>query len=268
MFHVRNHVLQRLKPLVALCLALCLTACGPRGLGSDADNPLSLTLTTDDGMTLPALFYSAGTKPVCGVVLVHDKGGSGSQWAAFAKRLQQSGIASLAFDMRGHGAGTGESLSYRDFSAADWRQAGFDIQAAVHALAAHGVDPDNIGIVGAGMGAILATHYAAQDETIQALVLISPALEYDGLSIRKAFEAYTRRPSLLVVAKGDTYASSTARALKKSASTFCELREYDGGAHGIDALDSLSGAREEVAYWLGSILKTPRHPDQRNDRSE
>jgi dienelactone hydrolase len=265
---VREHIIQRLKSLAIACLALCLAACGPRGLRSNADAPLPLTLTTEDGRTLPAVFYPAGTKPACGVVLVHDKGGAGSQWAAFATRLQQSGIASLAFDMRGHGAGTEESLPYRDFSPSDWLGAGFDIQAAVHALITHGVDPDNIGIVGAGMGATLATHYAAQDETIQALVLISPALEYDGLSIRRAFEAYIRRPSLLVAAKGDTYASSSARALKKTASTFCELREYDGGAHGIDALDSLSGAREEVAYWLESILKTSRHPVERKHRAE
>jgi len=257
---VRKRTPQRLLPLAITGLALCLAACGPRDAASRTDAPLPLTLTTEDSVSLPATFYPAGPKSVCGVVLVHDRGGTAAQWTPFAKRLQQSGIASIAFDMRGHGAGADGPRSHREFTPSDWLLAGFDIQAAVQALAAHGVDSNNIGIAGAGMGATLATHYAAQDETIQALVLISPALESDGVAIRRAFEAYTQRPSLLVAAKGDTYAASSAQTLKRAASTFCELREYAGGAHGIDLLDSLVGAREEVVYWLESILKTSREP--------
>lgn len=263
--HVRRHTPQRLLPLALMGLALCLSACGPRNAASRTDAPLTLTLTTEDGVSLPATFYPAGPESVCGVVLVHDKGGTGAQWAPFAKRLQQSGIASIAFDLRGHGAGADEPRSHREFTPSDWLRAGFDIQAAVQALAAHGVDPDNIGIAGAGMGATLATHYAAQDETIEALVLISPALESDGVAIRRAFEAYTQRPSLLVAARGDTYAASSAQTLKRAASTFCELREYAGGAHGIHLLDALVGAREEVVYWLESILKTSQDPAEQGD---
>jgi len=166
---------------------------------------------------------------------------------------------SNAFDMRGHGHSTAandQKIPFEKFAARDWLQAILDIQAARNALPANGVDPNNLAIVGAGMGANLATHYAAQDESIQALVLISPGLEYDGVRIREAFESYTRRPSLLIATKSDTYAAASAQTLKKLASTFCEVREYPGGAHGMDVLQSLVSARETVVLWLESILKT------------
>ena len=204
------------------------------------------------------MFYPADEAPSCGVVLVHDKGGTGAQWDGYARRLQQSGISAISFDMRGHGASTGPDGSrvlFETFSTQDWLEAIFDIQAARNALPAHGVDAANLGIVGTGMGANLASHYAAQDETIQALVLVSPGLEYDGVTVQKAFKAYTQRPSLLIATKGDTYAASSAHTLKKSASTFCELREYPGGAHGMDVIHSLISVREGITFWLESILK-------------
>jgi dienelactone hydrolase len=244
---------------IALSLAaLSGAACGLRDARSAAEAPVSLALTTTDGATLSATFYPAEGQPSCGVVLVHDIGGSSAEWEAYAKRLQQSGIASIAFDMRGHGGSTGpggKKVSFRSFEAQDWLEAIYDIEAARDALPEQGVDPRNLGIVGAGMGANIATHYAAQDESIQALVLISPGLEYDGVTIRNAFEAYRLRPSLLVSTKGDTYAASSAQELKENASTFCELREYPGGGHGMDIIRSLVGAREAITYWLEFILK-------------
>lgn len=259
--NVCERLFHRLLRMAVPVLAVCMTACGPRGAGPAPDAPVALTLTTDDGAVLSATYYPAPSSLSCGVVLVHDSGGSAAQWSAFARRLQQSGIASIAFDMRGHGASTGpegRQVSHQEFEASDWLRAVFDIQAARNALTANGVDPENLGIVGAGMGANLATHYAARDETIEALVLISPGLEYGGVTIRKAFEAYTMRPSLLIATKGDTYAASSAQTLKRSASTFCDLREYAGGAHGMDVVDSLAGVREELVFWLESILKTSK----------
>jgi len=245
--------------LLCLLAVVNTAACGRRDEASLANAPAALTLTTTDGAVLAATFYPTHAKPSCGVVLVHDKGGDSAQWAGFARRLQQSGIASIAFDMRGHGASTGpegQKVSFEKFTVGDWLEAILDIQAARNALPANGVDPDNLAIVGAGMGANLATHYTAQDQTIQALVLISPGLEYDGVPVRDAFEAYKLRPSLLIATKGDTYASSSAQALKKTASTFCEFREYPGGAHGMDVIDEMVGVREELAFWLESILRT------------
>ncbi|MFO7973763.1 MAG: alpha/beta fold hydrolase [Candidatus Hydrogenedentota bacterium] len=246
--------------LLLLCalIAPYLTGCGQRARNSYAHKPILLRLDTTDGATIAATLYPANGTPSCGVVLVHDKGANAAQWEDFARRLQQSGITAIAFDMRGHGDSTSpesQPSSFEEFTTRDWLQAILDIQAARNALPAHGVDPDNLAIVGAGMGANLATQYAAQDESIQALVLVSPGLEYDGVRIREAFETYTHRPSLLIATKGDTYAAASAQTLKKSASTFCELREYRGGAHGMDVIQSLVSARETVVFWLEDILK-------------
>ncbi len=237
--------------------------CGPRDTVSAIETPIHLTLTAADGAQISATLYPARkAQHTSGVVLVHDKGGNAAQWSEFARRLQRSGIAAIAFDMRGHGASTspeGEPASFRDFTPHDWLQAIYDIQAARNALPAHGIDPDNLAVMGAGMGANLSAHYAAQDETIQALVLVSPGLEYDGVTIRKAFEAYKFRPSLLVATEGDTYAASSAQTLKRHAATFCDLREYPGGTRGMDIIHSMASAREEITFWLESILLTPKY---------
>ena len=244
-------------------LALCAAGCGPRDAAPSLETPIPLTLTAADGAQISATLYPADdTDHSSGVVLVHDKGGNAGQWNGFARRLQRSGIAAIAFDMRGHGASSGpdgQPVSLRDFTPHDWLQAIYDIQAARNALPAHGIDPDNLAVVGAGMGANLAAHYAAQDETIQALVLVSPGLEYDGVTIRRAFEAYDLRPSLLVATEGDTYAASSAHTLKRNASTFCDLREYPGGTRGMDIIQSLASAREEIVFWLESMLLSPQY---------
>lgn len=257
--------------LVCVCLGAGLMGCGRRESAMGANEPISLRLNTRDGAVVAATLYPANEAPSCGVVLVHDKGARAAQWEGFARRLQQSGIASIAFDLRGHGESTapeGQPSSFEEFTTHDWLQTLLDIEAARNALPANGIDPENLALLGAGMGANLATQYAAQDPSIQALVLISPGLEYDGVRIREAFEAYTQRPSMLIATKGDTYAAASAQTLKKSASTFCELREYPGGAHGMDVMESLVSARETVVFWLESILKSPRQnasaaPNQR-----
>jgi dienelactone hydrolase len=245
--------------LVCVCLGAGLMGCGRRESAVKANEPIPLRLNARDGAVLAATLYPANGMPSCGVVLVHDKGARADQWEGFARRLQQSGIASIAFDLRGHGESTapeGQPSSFEEFTTRDWLQTLLDIEAARNALPANGIDPENLALVGAGMGANLAAQYAAQDPSIQALVLISPGLEYDGVRIREAFEAYTRRPSMLIATKGDTYASASAQTLKKSASTFCELREYPGGAHGMDVMESLVSARETIVFWLESILKS------------
>jgi hypothetical protein len=86
------------------------------------------------------------------------------------------------------------------------------------------------------------------------VVLVSPGLDYKGVKTKDAIIAYGRRPVLLMSSQGDAYSASTCSELKANAPGLCEIRQYQGSAHGVDLLDISTTAREEVFLWLGQML--------------
>jgi len=185
------------------------------------------------------------------------RGAERASWKSFAERAQRSGLTCLAIDPRGQ-PGRADTLPDPGGSSPRVRvsldQRLLDVDAAVHVLREKGANRDNIALVGAGMGADLVLHYAADRPDIPAIVLISPGLDRHGMSAEKTIVGMGTRPVLLMVASGDAYAASSARALKKAAPGFCELREYNGAAHGTDLLERSLQANEQILLWLSQII--------------
>ena len=69
-----------------------------------------VTLQTDDGVKLHAV-YNPVKGASRGVVLVHMAGRSAEDWAFIATKLNQSGVATLAVDLRGHGGNVAPGAS-------------------------------------------------------------------------------------------------------------------------------------------------------------
>jgi len=245
--------------LLLAALTASIVSCRDRATDTPdrAHAPQDLGIQTDDGVRIASTLYPVTRQRAAGLVLVHALGSDRGSWSLFASRAQQAGYMCLAIDIRGHGESVmrhGERISYRTFNTTDWMAALYDIRAAKTFLLEKGADPDNLGIVGASIGANLALQYAVRDEDIQAVVMLSPGLEYKGVGTLDEIVAYGKRPSMLVTTKGDSYSASSCATLKAAAPGFCELREYSGSAHGTDILAAFPLSVDQVLLWLESII--------------
>ena len=75
-------------------------------LPARAQTARAIRLTTADGIGIIGTYYPAQTDIAPAVLLLHGLGQTRTDWTAFARLLQQNGIAALAIDLRGHGEST------------------------------------------------------------------------------------------------------------------------------------------------------------------
>jgi alpha-beta hydrolase superfamily lysophospholipase len=244
------------KPI--LCVVACVLAGGCGGPKA-APPPEARHFITDDGVRMGATLYrpapAAGAPP--GLILVHRQAADRGTWAGFADTARQAGYLVLAIDLRGHGESTlrnGQLISYLQFRDEDWRDALHDLDAAKRDLLAAGASPKNMAVAGEGAGASLALGFAAIDPQMQAAVLLSPGLDHKGLHTESVMKALRDLPVLLIAADGDSYAASSAQALKALAPGFCELRSFPGSAHGTDLFAVRPDLAGEVLLWLKRII--------------
>ncbi|HNR33263.1 MAG TPA: alpha/beta fold hydrolase [Candidatus Hydrogenedentes bacterium] len=247
--------------VAGLCVLCCggwfATGCGKGDSREVTAESRALTLHTRDGVQLGAVLYPAVSETPPGLILVHRYGARAESWRAFALAARGEGYHCVAFDVRGHGASArrGEiPLDYRAFSHEQWLAAAADARATKEALLEAGADPDNIVVLGEGLGAALALRYMRMDSDIQAAVLVSPSLDEKGFDSAADLRALWDRPVLIVAAENDSAAATAATALKQTAAGFCELRLYPGAAHGTDLLAASEAARLQVLGWLQTVL--------------
>ncbi len=245
--------------VAGLCVFLLLPSCGARP-AARTPRAEEVTFRSSDGCTLHGTLYRPASPMPPGLILAHRKGASRRSWEPFAERAVREGYLCLALDLRGHGQSTlceNAPTSYRDFDTLDWLAALRDLAAAKEAIVAHGADARNLALAGEAVGSSLVMRYALADEDVEATVLISPGLDYEGIELEGSMAHLRKRPVLLVAAEGDTYAASSAATLKARATNFCELRTYAGSAHGTDLLDSSPDALDQVLHWLDVVLAEP-----------
>ena len=153
--------------------------------GGDADNPDAAKPAPkkEDKPVAPA------RKQYPLVILVHMLSGSRWDWKDLPRHLVNSGYAVLAFDLRGHGDSVyqGKELkAWREFDHSDWQKMPDDITVLSDYIAKQPefnmVDTHKIALIGASIGANIAVNYASKhDQQVQAMVLLSPGLEYHGI---------------------------------------------------------------------------------------
>lgn len=208
-----------------------------------------ITLRTDDGVVLAAMWYEPSTRPAPAVILVHMLQRSRRDFEALASRLSADGIGALAIDLRGHGESqhTGEIQDYSSFV--------LDVKAARRFLAGRSdVQQSRVGIVGASLGANLAMLEAGGDGSIASVALLSPSLEYRGLRIEPSLRKYGARPALLVAADDDPYAARSARELRKVGEGRRELLILSHAGHGTQMLGRDPDLVRTVTDWFKRTL--------------
>ena len=237
---------------IAILSILPLSACGPSATGSRQ----AVTLTTADGWHLPADIYLPGNATTPGVICLHRYGAGRGDWTQFASRAQALGYAVITLDLRGHGESqraAGETPNYRQINAHGWKAAVADVRAAKQALLEAGADPENVVLAGEGLGASIALHYASLDDSMQAVIMVSPRLKDGGIDSESLIERLSERPVLLLATEDDAAAYGAATVLDQSAGGFCELRIYPGSATGTDLFAVNQNALELTLQWLGTV---------------
>jgi dienelactone hydrolase len=215
---------------------------------SPSPNFRSLTVTTADGVTLAGAFYPPASGPTPGVLLLHMLGRQKEDWIHFATRLQEAGYAVLALDLRGHGDSGG---------AVDWAASSDDVRRAWAMLAAQPeVDPARTAIVGASIGGNLALAAAVDEPQVQAVVLLSPGLDYQGVRTEEAMVAYGERPVLIVASEDDSYAAESAQTLVGLAQGAPVLTLYPGAGHGNEMIEDRPDLTDLILGWLRAQFGT------------
>lgn len=203
--------------------------------------PEDVVLDTKDGLKIKATYYPGATtgsdkgadkKQIVPLILVHGIDGQRGDFHGLAVYLQELGHASIAPDLRGHGqskAQTGPTgkpitLEANVLNRGALESMVLDIEACKKFL----LDKNNAGelnieqlcVVGAEFGAILAVRWAAMDwekpnlpayklgQDVKALVLLSPPPPFKTVQLRDKLPVVQSQLSILLVAGTDDPKSS------------------------------------------------------------
>jgi dienelactone hydrolase len=210
---------------------------------ADAPAAVQVALSEDaNPPSLAGLWWKPRRDLSPAVILLPMMGRGKEDWTGLARRLHREGIAVLAMDLSEQGRGSREQLTQ-------------DVRAAFHYLRAQKkVDAARIGLVGASMGANAALMFAAREPLVRAVALLSPGLNYRGLSTEPALRDYGVRALFLAAAEDDFPSAQAVRRLAAAAQGEVVSKLYPGTAHGTDLLDAPLGLDVELVSFLRSTL--------------
>ncbi len=162
----------------------------------------SVRLTTQDGISLAGTYVNA-EHPRGWVVLIHMMPSTKESFAPLAAALAGAGYASLAIDLRGHGASEGGPDGYKTFTDQDHQRSVLDIDAAVAYARTRGAQDPRIVLIGASIGANISLQYLATHPALPAAVLLSPGLEYRGISAKEYVVMIQKGRGVFIVSSQD-----------------------------------------------------------------
>ncbi|MCP4360530.1 MAG: alpha/beta fold hydrolase [Chloroflexi bacterium] len=209
-----------------------------------------VTIPGADGLEIQGILWLPGdNESIPGVILLHMLGSNRGSWqpSRLPDLLSENGYAVLAIDMRGHGE-TGGSP--------DWTLVEEDLQ-LVHEYFAglNEVDKGATAVVGASIGGNMALIAGANLPAINAVVLLSPGLDYRGVTTEDHIEEYGSRPIFIAASEEDSYAADSSRTLQELAQGKAELTLYNGAGHGTNMFSSQPELAEAILAWLNTHVQ-------------
>ena len=210
-----------------------------------------ITLKAHDGAALSATVYPAQAATPPGILLIPRRSGDRQVWSGFSTFLQAMGYTVLAMDM---------PESKGDKNGPDMESLRADVESGRRVLLEKGADPKNLAVIGEGFGGLAALHFAVQEPSMQAVVVLSPGLEINGLNAMAAIEKLHDCPVLLITTQNDSYADSSAAAMKAAAPGFIEYQRFSGAAQGADIFAYHANAMHQIILWLQPIIGPPKTP--------
>ncbi|MEW6036421.1 MAG: alpha/beta fold hydrolase [Candidatus Micrarchaeota archaeon] len=152
----------------------------------------------------------------------------------------------LAIDPRGHGKSTNIG-SWQDFDTSEFKDMKTDILSIKAYLTPSYPAITELYVVGASMGSTSSILAAAQDKSITKVVMLSPGMDYNGVSIERSVDDYAH-PLLAVASSGDSYSVEAVNEMKSLTSeSQLKTRIFPGSAHGTDIFESQGETLEDLA---------------------
>jgi len=208
-----------------------------------------VTIKGSGNLIQHATYYTpGGSEPLPGAILLHMLGSDRQVWQdnGFAEHLAENGYAVLTVDMRGHGATGGSN---------DWQLAPEDLSRVWDYFTSfESVDSQRTAVIGASIGANLALVTGANVPAIKTVVLLSPGLDYRGVTTKNPIAAYGERPLLIVASEEDTYAADSSRTLSGLAQGESQLQMYNGAGHGTSMFNAQPDLSDLILNWLAQNL--------------
>ena len=106
----------------------------------------------------------------------------------------------------------------------------------------------DINIIGASIGANIALKYASKNEYVKNLVLLSPGMNYRGVSIVESIKNY-KNPILIINSEQDNL--DEVERIYELVVGEKKLQLYSGSQHGTKMLSS-DGLNDLILNWLNS----------------
>jgi pimeloyl-ACP methyl ester carboxylesterase len=243
----------------AICL-LTLILAAPLLLAAE-----TVTLRTEDGLSIKGSLYFTRQKGAPGVVALHMYQSDRKAWKPVAERFAKAGINLLAIDMRGHGESAiqGEDDLSGKVKARDpelfnamWKDA---IAARDH-LVGKGADPNRIGFLGASVGCSVAIEAATRSDKTRGVCVMTPGKKYLGVDTMARLPDFGDRPMLILSSKEE--AGAGASAIAKALETRAELVLYEKkGVHGTRMFGKVKGVEDRILSWFVNLLGAPAAMD-------
>ncbi|MCH7902430.1 alpha/beta fold hydrolase [archaeon] len=214
-------------------------------LMEEISEPEKVDFKTEDNVTITANLWR-GEKDA--VLLIHMLNSKKESYNVFAEKLNKAGFTVLALDMRGHGESleqNGLKKNWEQFNEQDFKNMILDQKAANEFLIKEGFQLRTI--MGASIGANNALNYASINSGIQNVILLSPGLDYRGVTTEEAAKIVRAR-TIIVASEEDAYAYGSSKALNEILAN-SEFKELRGAGHGT-VMFSGTTLETDLVYWL------------------
>lgn len=204
-----------------------------------------LRLITKDNKNIAANYYDI-SNPKGWIILLHMMPATKESWDDLAKKFQQTGYASIAIDLRGHGKSEGGPDGYKNFSDSEHQNSVYDVDAVVEFLKTKGAIAENTAFIGASIGANLSIQYLAEHSEFKTAVLLSAGFNYRGIEAAPFVKRLKPGQRVFFVSSEDDIRSggNNAEQNRKLFEMTPEgvekkLQIYKSGGHGTDLLGSI-----------------------------
>jgi hypothetical protein len=89
-------------------------------------------------------------------------------------------------------------------------------------------------------------------EAINTVVLLSPGLDYFGVTTEDALAVWGKRPLLIVASEEDSYAANSSRTLAEQAPGEVVLQMYQSAGHGTNMFNAEPELTMQIVEWLAN----------------
>ena len=219
---------------------------------------------TKDSVEIHGLYAPTENPRAPAVLLLHMMPAGKETWREFQGKLREAGFQSLAVDERGHGESVwrnGERIDYKNFTDAEQQEKILDVEAAARFLAEQGVEPGQIAIAGASIGANLALQYQADHGEIKATVLLSAGIDYKGIKTEPLSRRILPEQSVFLSGAKEDVRSSGASCADAAQTLFNllpsknkKIAVFEGKEHGTDLFIAHPEMMDNIIKWLREIF--------------